>query len=201
MNTRLIAARWCLPALLALLPQLALAHSPIEGIGRFYGGLLHPVLVLPHALALLTFALLVGQCGVSAMRRAYPPFLLALAVGLTLAGFDMTFGLPSERLLLSSALLCGLLVVLQWKLPLLAFTVLGAILGAVVGLDSGVEAGLSRQETFAALLGCWLGATIGLIVIAGVVELARRPWQKVAIRIVASWVCASTLLVLALALR
>lgn len=185
----------------ALAPQLALAHSPIEGIGHFYGGLLHPVMVLPHALALLTFALLVGQCGVGAMRRAYPPFLLALAIGLTLAGFGVSPGLPVEQLLLLSSLLCGLLVALQWQLPLLVFTVLGAMLGMVMGLDSGVDAGLSRQQSFAALLGCWVGAAIALIVIAGLVELLRRPWQRIGVRIVGSWSCASTLLVLALALR
>ncbi|TXS95546.1 hypothetical protein FV139_06595 [Parahaliea maris] len=192
--------RWLL-ALGSLLPQLAFAHSPIEGIGHFYGGLLHPVMVLPHALALLTFALLVGQCGVSAMRRAYPPFLLTLALGLTLAGLEVSTGLPLEQLLLLSGLLCGLLVALQWKLPLLVFTVLGALLGLVIGLDSGVDVGLSRQQTFAALLGCWVGAAIALIVIAGLVELLRRPWQRIGIRIVGSWSCASTLLVLALALR
>lgn len=186
----------------ALAPQLALAHSPIEGVGHFYGGLLHPLMVLPHALALLSFALLVGQCGVRAMRGAYPPFLVTLAIGLTLAGFRISpAGLPLETLLLGSAVLCGLLVALQWKLPRPIFTVPGALLGLVIGLDSGVADTLSRQQAFAALLGCWVGAAIALIVVAGVVEFMRRPWQRTGVRIIGSWTCASTLLVLALALR
>lgn len=177
-----------------------LAHSPIEGIGQFYGGLLHPVLVLPHALCLLAFALLVGQCGVRAMRAGYPPFLAALAIGLVLAGFSIPLGIASEFVLLALTAVCGLLVALQWSPPLLAFTLLGAVIGLVIGADSGVE-GLSRQQTFAALLGCWLGAVIALIVIAGLTELFTRPWQRVLVRVLGSWGSASAILVLALSLR
>lgn len=183
-------------------PALAMAHSPIEGIGHFYGGLLHPLLVLPHALALLLFAVLVGQCGVRAMRYAYPPTLAALAIGLTLAGFSVPLGLDSETTLLVFAAGCGLLIALQWHPPLFVYTLLGTGLGVVMGADSGVEGeALSRQQTFAALLGCWLGAVIGLIVAAGVVELLGRPWQRVAVRVLGSWGAASAALVLALALR
>lgn len=186
-------------ALFAWVPQQALAHSPIEGIGKFYGGLLHPLLVPPHALALLVFALLIGQRGVRAMQLAYPPFVATLAVGLVLAGFTIPLGIPTETWLLVVAAACGLLVALQWSPPLWLFSALGALLGLVIGADSGVE-GYNRQETFAALLGCWLGAVIGLIVVAGVVELLRRPWQRVAARVVGSWGAASALLVLALTL-
>ncbi|MFV0277377.1 MAG: HupE/UreJ family protein [Parahaliea sp.] len=194
-----LAPRWA-AGLLAAWSQLALAHSPIEGIGKFYGGLLHPILVLPHAIALCAFALLVGQDGLRAMRGAYPPFMLLLALGLGLAGFEVAPALPASTLLLSAALLCGLLVVLQWPLPGWLLSALGGTLGLVVGMDSGV-ADLNRQETFGALLGCWLGAVIALIVIAGVVELLQRPWQKIAVRVLASWICASAMMALALALR
>lgn len=67
----------------------------------------------------------------------------------------------------------------------------------LIGADSGVQ-GLSRQETFAALLGCWLGAVIALIVVAGVVELLQRPWQRIGVRVIGSWGVASSVLVLAL---
>nr|WP_241263229.1 HupE/UreJ family protein [Parahaliea mediterranea] len=176
------------------------AHSPIEGIGQFYGGLLHPLLVLPHALCLLAFALLVGQRGVRAMQVGYPPFLATLAIGLVLAGFSIPLGIASEPVLLTLTAACGVLVALQWSPPLFAFTLLGAVIGLVVGADSGVE-GLSRQQTFAALLGCWLGAVVALIVIAGLVELFTRPWQRVVVRVLGSWGSASAILVLALALR
>ena len=182
------------------LPQLALAHSPIAGIAKFYGGLLHPLLVPPHALALLVFALLVGQGGVRAMRFAYPSFLTVLAVGLVLAGVDVSAGLSGESVLLAVTLVCGVLVALQVRLPFVLYAMLGAVLGVLIGLDSGVT-DYTRQETFAALLGTWLGAAIALVAVAGVVELLVQPWQRVAVRVLGSWATASALLVLALALR
>jgi len=185
--------------LLALcLPQMALAHSPIEGIGQFYSGLLHPLLVPAHALALVLFALLLGQAGISGMRMGYPPFLLFLGVGLILAGFNIPIGINRELALLGIALLCGSLVAFQWRPPVALLALVGTGLGLVMGADSGVD-GLSRQQTFAALLGCWLGAVVALIVIAGVVELLKRPWQRVAVRVLGSWGVASSVLVLALA--
>jgi hydrogenase/urease accessory protein HupE len=181
-------------------PQLALAHSPIEGIGHFYGGLLHPLMVLSHALALLLFALLVGQRGLRAMRFAYPPFLFALATGLVLAAFALPLGINSELILMCLAMTCGLLVVLQWSPPAVAFTLLGAAVGLVIGADTAMP-GLSPRQTFAAMLGCWVGALLLLVVVAGLVELLRRPWQRIAVRVMASWGAACALLVLALAWR
>jgi hydrogenase/urease accessory protein HupE len=182
------------------LPQLAFAHSPIEGVAKFYGGLLHPVLVPSHALALLVFALLVGQGGVRAMRFAYPAFLAVLAVGLVLAGMEVPAGLTVESVLLTVTFVCGLLVALQVLLPIILYAILGAGLGLLIGIDSGVT-DYTRQETFAALLGTWLGAAIALVAVAGVVELLVHPWQRVAVRVLGSWGTASAVLVLALALR
>ena len=172
----------------------------MAGIGEFYGGMLHPVFVLPHVLSLTVFALLLGQSGIRAMRCAYPPFMLALAVGLFIAGFEVQPALPFEETLLSLAFLCGLLVAAQRPPPVIALAVLAAAIALLVGMDSGVT-GLERRETFAALLGCWLGATLLLLVVAGVAELAQLAWQRVALRVVGSWTAASAVLVLALALR
>lgn len=172
----------------------------MAGIGEFYGGMLHPVMVLPHVLSLTVFAVLLGQRGTRAMRFAYPPFMLALIVGLFLAGFEVQPALPSEAILLSVALVCGLLVAAQRPPPGAVLSVLAGLLALVIGMDSGVT-GLDRRETFAALLGCWLGAVLLLLVIAGVTEMANRPWQRVALRVLGSWITASAALVLALALR
>ena len=134
------------------------------------------------------------------MHLAYPAFMAALAVGLFMAGFAVSPALPSETLLLVLAACCGLLVALHAPVPLFVFIPLGAVLGVVMGADSGVT-GLNRQQTFAALLGAWVGAVIGMILVAGMAELVRRPWQRVAVRVLGSWGSASALLVLALALR
>ena len=101
--------RWLPALLLALVPQLVLAHSPMAGIGKFYGGMLHPLMVLSHALALMMFAMLVGQRGVRAMQFAYPAFIAALVTGLVLAGFAVAPWLNRESILLVMTLCLSLI--------------------------------------------------------------------------------------------
>jgi hydrogenase/urease accessory protein HupE len=172
----------------------------MAGIGEFYGGMLHPVLVLPHVLALTVFGLMVGQSGIRTMRFAYPPYMLALAVGLFLAGFEAQPALPFEEILLLLAMFCGLAVAAQRPPPASALAVFAGVLALLIGMDSGVT-DMDRRETFAALFGCWLGAVLLLILVAGVAEMAQRAWQRVALRVVGSWTAASAVLVLALAFR
>lgn len=186
-------------ATLVALPGSALAHSPMAGIGEFYGGMLHPLMVLPHMLALLVFALLIGQSGVRAMQLTYPVFMLALTIGLFLAGFSVAPISMTEPVLLVTSTGCGLFVAAQRPPPVFVLALLAGILALLIGMDSGVT-GLGRRETFATLLGCWLGAVLFLIVVAGIAELAQRSWQRVALRVLGSWTAASGALVLALAL-
>jgi hydrogenase/urease accessory protein HupE len=172
----------------------------MAGIGEFYGGMLHPVLVLPHVLALTVFGLMLGQRGIRAMRFAYPAYMLAMAVGLFLAGFEVQPALPFEEILLILALFCGLAVAAQRPPPAGALAVCAGVLALLVGMDSGVT-DMDRRETFAALLGCWLGAVLLLVLVAGVAEMSQQAWQRVAMRVLGSWTAASAALVLALALR
>ena len=172
----------------------------MAGIGEFYGGMLHPLLVLPHMLALLVFALMLGQSGIGAMRVAYPPYMLALVFGLLLAGFEAQPALPFQEILLLLALFCGLTVAAQYPLPPSVLAILAGVLALLVGMDSGVS-DMNRREAFAALLGCWLGAVLLLILVAGLAEVAQQAWQRIALRVVGSWTAASAALVLALALR
>lgn len=172
----------------------------MAGIGEFYGGMLHPLLVLPHVLALTVFGLMLGQSGIQSMRFAYPPYMLALAIGLFFAGFEAQPTLPFEEILLLLAMLCGFAVAAQRPPPAIALAVFGGVLALLIGMDSGVS-DMDRRETFAALLGSWLGAVLLLILVAGVAEMAQGAWQRVALRVVGSWTAASAVLVLALALR
>ena len=43
----------------------------MQGIGEFYGGILHPIVVPAHVLALVMLGLLAGQRGMAAVRRTY----------------------------------------------------------------------------------------------------------------------------------
>jgi urease accessory protein len=189
-----------LAPLLLLTPGIALAHSPMQGIGHFYGGILHPVLVPSHLLALTSLGLLIGQRGLSAMRLAYLFFLAALFVGLILAGVSPAPPPNAETVLLVLAGCCGLAVSLQVPTPRVLLALAALLTALVVGADSGV-ADLNRQETFGAMFGAGVGACILFIAVAGLAEMPRRDWQRILVRVLGSWCAASSVLVLALELR
>lgn len=188
--------RRLLPLLLAGSPLPALGHGPVEGIGAFYAGLLHPLMVPAHLLSLVLLGLLAGQAGMAAMRRVYAGVLPGLLLGLGLAAWSLHW--PVDTALLVLAALAGLLVVLEWRLPLITLYVLpGAAVGLLVGLDSGPDGG-SPGQRLGALLGTGLGAFACLLLVGDLSERARHHWQRVLLRVVGSWGAASALLVLAL---
>ena len=98
-----------------LLPGPALAHSPIPGIGGFYNGLLHPLLVPAHLLALVALGLWLGQQALPRIERALLAFSLLLLAGLALAAFAAPGG--GQTSLLACALGVGLLVAAAWPSP------------------------------------------------------------------------------------
>ena len=186
--------------LLLVAPGTVFAHSPMPGIGYFYGGILHPLLVPSHLLVLVALGLFVGQRGLTAMRFAYPCFLAALTAGLILAGFFPEMPPSVETVLLSFAACCGLAVALKLPTHPVLVALVALMTAFFIGADSGV-ADLDRRETFGALLGAGAGACILLIFCGALAELPRREWQKVLVRVLGSWCAASAALVLALALR
>lgn len=169
----------------------------MQGIGEFYGGILHPLMVPAHALALVLLAFLAGQGGLGAIRRCYVGFLPALILGLVLAGVGTSPESTLEPALLLVSALTGLLVVAQWRPPLPVFYAAGACVGLLLGLDSAPE-GLQPGPAAASLLGTGLGAFAWLLLLADLSERARHHWQRVALRVLGSWGTASATLVFAL---
>lgn len=172
----------------------------MPGIGHFYGGLLHPVIVPSHLLALVSLGLLLGQRGLLVMRTAYPCFLVALLLGLAIAALSPATAFGAETSLLAIACACGIAVALRFSVHTMLLAPLVILTAMTLGADSGVS-DLDRRETFGAMLGAGLGACVLLIVVAGLAEMPRREWQRVLVRVIGSWCAASALLVLALELR
>lgn len=173
----------------------AWAHAPMQGIGEFYGGILHPLVVPAHALALVMLGLLAGQRGMAAVRRTYLGFLPALLVGLALSGTRL--GGSQEPLLLVASAVTGLLVVLQLRLPTALFPVAGAAVALLLALDSAPE-GMALGPHAATLAGTALGAFACLLLVADLSERASKGWQRIALRVLGSWGAASATLVYAL---
>ncbi|MDJ0834178.1 MAG: HupE/UreJ family protein [Gammaproteobacteria bacterium] len=184
--------------LVLLVPATALAHSPIQGIGNFYNGLLHPVLVPAHLLLLLAVGLFLGQQGPKRVELALGAFAAATVVGLVVAWFANDLGL--ETLVLALSATVGLLVAMSPHIALTWCVIIALLAGLMLGIDSA-QAELSGQDKLASLFGSGVAIYfLALYPLAMADYFNQKAWQKIGIRIVGSWVAASSLLVLALSL-
>lgn len=183
-------------AILLLAAQPALAHPPPLGIGGFPGGLLHPLFVPAHAMAIAALGLLTGLQPWT--RLAAVLFIVGLATGLGV----MTLGVVPvwvNELVLAGTLIAGLLAALDRPLPEWAGCILAVLLGFCIALDSPPET-ISLGEANLMLLGTGLGAIVTLIAFAMISASLRPGWPRIGARILGSWIAASAILVLVLRL-
>jgi urease accessory protein len=187
-------AAFCVFALLAQCHP-ASAHAPIEGVGGFYGGLLHPLLTPTHGLALLGLGLLIGQQPAS--NRLVPLLLFALGLGGGLLALAFAVGeTQAGAVLLAGVALSGALVAASFRLPVWVLGPLAATMGAAIGLDSPPDV-ISIEEAIVILNGTGIGALIALgLVVEGAARMARD-WQRIGVRVLGSWTAASALLAIA----
>jgi urease accessory protein len=173
----------------------AIAHAPIKGIGAFYNGLLHPLIVPAHLLLLISLGLLLGQHAPRLSRFGWVAFVLALWVALA-GGYSMeaTVALPA---LLLVALLAAAFVMLDRPFAAPFAAVIGIAAGLGIGLDSMPDTASGRQA-WLGLIGSGIGAVLILSYVGGVAAALDRPWQRIAIRVAGSWAAASSLIVLTL---
>lgn len=185
--------------LLVLAPELVLAHSPIKGMDSFYNGVLHPVLVPAHLLAIITTGLLIGQQGVQKMQPAVILYMIALVVLLLLIGqFDLA--IPEETaalLLLLISVTCGLLVAIEVSMPLPLLLLFALVTAVLIGFDSS-QPEMEGRRKLAILAGTGVGGVLLMLYAAAAAEYASKAWQKIGIRIVGSWATAASFIVLAL---
>jgi len=176
--------------------QTARAHSPIVGVGGFYGGLLHPLLVPAHALSLLALGLFIGR---QESRRG-PTIIFAAALIAGLGAVALAVGpTPAGEILLANTAIVAALVALAFVPPRPVVWLAAAVTGAALGLDSPPEE-ISIGLATIVLLGTGLGACMALALVVGLTSYLRRDWQRLAVRIIGSWIAASAMLVLAVRL-
>ena len=190
--------RWLAGLALALpflLPiEEACAHPAFAGATGFYGGLLHPLFVPTHAIAVLSLGLLIGQ----QLPHGRWPVALAYAAGLGIgfAAIILAFAPRfSAEALLATTVIVGALVALARPVPWPTICVLALAAGIALALDSS-PGGISAREANVIIVGTFCGALILLWVILLVVASFRREWQKLGMRILGSWIAASALLAL-----
>ena len=177
-------------------PAPALAHSLSNRFGDFYGGMLHPVTALEHALPIFALGLLAGQQGARPARWVLLVLPLTLLLGATLA---MATPAMSWVPVLNSAsfALLGALVAGAWRLPVAV--VVG--LAALFGFSHGYENGMAVTPDVAAHLFVPGVALIGFVAVAVVSAAtlaltARAEWLRIAVRVAGSWIAAIGILMI-----
>ena len=173
----------------------AQAHDVVAGVGGFWGGLAHPLLVPAHALALVALGLAVGQA--SRHRAAELLFASGLVAGIAL--IVAAFAIVTDQAILVVAAVAGLATAIGRPLPLLIAGPLAIAGGTAIALDS-VPQEISMLTTFLALIGTALSACAAVVALAELMRRLTRGWQRVGLRILGSWAAASAILVLGLRL-
>jgi len=187
----------CMIVVLAL-PGTASAHSGYAGATGFTGGLLHPLFVPAHILAVAALGLLIGQqaprwgCAVPVV------YVIAIIAGLGAIALAVV-AMLAENTLLGLAAVTGLLVALARPLRRSIGWLLGGAVGLSLGLDSPPDA-IPLTQAYVTMLGTALGAAIILLALVQVASRLRRDWQRIGMRIFGSWLAASAILMLALRL-
>lgn len=170
----------------------AAAHAPIAGVGSFWNGVLHPLMVPLHLLAIVSVGLLLGQNAPRLSRPGWPAFVTATALGVVIAGL----GAPPPAAILATAAAAGILVAIgrSAAVPLLIVVV---ACGVLVGWDA-VPDGVAPEERVLARTGVLGGAVVGVTLAGGLAAALARRWKGIAVRAAGSWVAAACLLLLAL---
>jgi urease accessory protein len=186
------------PWVLYLIPDLAFAQMPIDGLNTFLDGLLHPLFVSSHLLLLVATGLYYGQQGIRECLPAIKLFVVSTLAGLAVSWFSIAGG--TEILILGEALIVGLLVATRPNLKPYWSLIIGTVSGLSLGLDT-TQPGLTVAQRLISLCGSFLGLAVLLFHTTAFADWFRtRLWQRTAVRIIGSWVSASALLVLALSL-
>jgi len=179
-----------------LFSNTAFAHSPIKGIGNFYNGLLHPILVPAHIILIIAVGLFFGQQGHKKIEATIGLFALATFIGLISAWFSIN--LEIEAVITTLSATTGLIIALNPSINLVGCLIIISTAGFLLGIDSTQET-LVGKEKLMTLFGS--GVAIYFLFLYSMViaqSLNKKAWQKIGIRIFGSWIAASSLLVLAL---
>jgi len=175
-----------------LLPAAAFAHLVTTGMGPVYDGIGHLLLTPEDLVPVIALSLYCGMRGARAGR--YAMFMLPLAwllgglVGLNL-DLDVTIPVPAL-----SFLLLGGLIAADAKLPDQLIGPMTVMIGLLHGVFNGLV--LKSGPGGPALLGI-MGALFVLVALmSALVVSLERPWTRIVVRVMGSWVAASGMLMI-----
>ena len=175
------------------------AHAQFAGVSDFWNGTLHPLYTPAHVVMLVALGLYLGQRALRNVAAAAMAFGIFAALGVVWAIARPTTNVgPAAPLTI--AMLVAVLIALDRTIPDIPMMALYAAGGLLIGVDSGVEnAALATIVKMS--LGTWLSVCFVLFNIAFYTARLTKQWQRIGVRIAASWIVAISMLVLAFAIR
>jgi hydrogenase/urease accessory protein HupE len=173
-----------------------LAHLVTSGVGPFFDGVAHFFVSLDDLLVVVALGLFGGLLGKDAARSLVLVLPVGWLIGLVLGILFADRLEGSSWGTAFSLLATGLLLASSPKLP--TWGIIGA--AVVVGLVHGSWNGAAMSATQTSVV-----ASLGIVSAVGVVSLllsaaavtVQANWQRIAIRVVGSWIAAFGLLALA----
>jgi len=163
----------------------------------FQQGLLHSLQTPSHILLVLGLAFLLGQQG---QLKVSLLSVFSVIAGFLLNHYALLINWNTELILLTLALICGLLLVLRLKLPLLIILSLLIFSGIVLGLNSNpiIIPGLGSNSIYSWRLGAAITLILSIVVLTLPAYYLDRYWNGIILRVAGSWIATSTLFVLTL---
>ena len=162
----------------------------IGGVTQFF--------VPTHLLAVVALGLLAGQ-----PVARFPASLLAMfAIGLAAGSVAVASAVretPAALGLLILAACVASLVLIATTLPSWIASLLALAMGAALPLNAPPHE-ITIPAAVAAQAGLAIAALATIALVALIAGQASRPWQRIGVRVVGSWIAASAILVLALRL-
>lgn len=181
-------------------PSLAFAHSPIEGFEGFYTGFIHPLINPVQFLSLLALSLMLGLNFPAKFSAALKLFSLGILIGVGVAFLDWEPTYSELILLGLGCLIAGVAALLPAYFPT-GFLLLPGLMGVMIGIVSLPDPGPLRAMLFT-LSGSVIGAVFFLAYLVTVIGILREKIQAAALdiglRIIAAWIAAISILMLAL---
>jgi hydrogenase/urease accessory protein HupE len=182
---------------LVCLPSRAAAHLVTTGLGPVYDGIGHLLLTPEDLVPVLALSMFAGLRGATAGRRTLLFLPLAwLTGGLCGLLFEIQTPFPIPAL---SFLFLGALVAADRRMPAHGVAALSIALGIAHGFLNGTA--LQQGPEALGLIGIMATLFTLVALVSALVVSLERPWTRIVVRVLGSWIVASGILMLGWALR
>lgn len=189
---------WGVVAILVLfLGAPAYAHNFATRIGGLPGGLIHPFVAPAELMALVALGLWFGQREVG-RGLLHASFAAGLAIGV-LAVVSAFSTAHAELYVLGASAAAGVGALLAPVLPLALVGAIAMVTGSAIILDA-VPEDISMLRTLLALIGTGLSSFATVALVSTLAAYGKGGWERISVRILASWITAGAILVLTLRL-